>query len=392
VTDKGVIYQNPTPTLKPDQATMPGLVWLSDREFLCVFRRAPASEAIDAFYGICRSTDGGRTYVDQGLLWDPKGDDRAYSYVYAYPTLMPDGALILAGSRWDRSGEDWQIYNPITLGGLPIQSLIFTSRDGGRTWTPPQVVVSPQGRMANSSGRIIPLKDGRLLLPVETWKAYDDPNPPMQSSLALFSSDGAKTWKDYAVVAHDPRGCIIYWNGMFTRLRDGRLFVMYWTKDYQSGKDLTIHATWSEDEGRTWTEPYDTGILGQMGSSIDVGAGRVLAAYNRRDMDNPGIYAAVSEDGGRTWPPFGEHTVIWDARGRDIIGNRDQEHTGLFDEGLFAFGKPDALLLPDGTVYIGYWATSNFVSHLRWCRVQVKEPRPISRSSVASTQLGGRRA
>jgi hypothetical protein len=159
---------------------------------------------------------------------------------------------------------------------------------------------------------------------------------------------------------------------MFTRLQDDRLFVMYWTKDYHTGQDLTVHATYSEDEGRTWVEPYDTGIEGQMGSSIDVGGGRVLAVYNRRDVDNPGTYAVISEDGGRTWPPLEEHLVVWDARSRDIMGSRDQEDKSIYEEGLFAFGKPDAHLLPNGEVYVGYWCTSGFVCQLHWCRLQVE--------------------
>ena len=158
---------------------------------------------------------------------------------------------------------------------------------------------------------------------------------------------------------------------MFTRLQDDRIFVMYWTLNYETGKDFTIDATWSEDEGRTWVEAYDTGIPGQMGSSIDIGGGRVLVVYNRRNVDDPGIYVAISEDGGRTWPSFENHTVIWNATGRDISVSRDQEDLGIYEEDLMAFGKPDAHLLPNGEVYIAHWATINSVAHLRWCRLQI---------------------
>ncbi|MDP7396424.1 MAG: sialidase family protein [Lentisphaeria bacterium] len=372
IKETGIILRNPAPQFKSEQAWMPGLVQLGDKEFLCVFKRAAAIEAVECYFARCRSTDGGKTYVDEGVLWGPEGDDKSYSYGYAYPELIADGTLLLTGYRWDRSGQDRHIYNPDTLGAVPVDTLIFRSADGGHTWSPPQVVNSPDGRMGNASGRVVPLKDGRLLLPFETWKPYDDPNPPMQSSLALFSSDSGRTWDEYAVVAHDLEGRLLHWNGMFTRLQDDRLFVMYWTKDYHTGQDLTVHATYSEDEGRTWVEPYDTGIEGQMGSSIDVGGGRVLAVYNRRDVDNPGTYAVISEDGGRTWPPLEEHLVVWDARSRDIMGSRDQEDKSIYEEGLFAFGKPDAHLLPNGEVYVGYWCTSGFVCQLHWCRLQVE--------------------
>ena len=375
IEDQGIIFRNPSAETMDEKATMPGLVQLSAEEFFCVFHRGRhgGEEVVDASYGKCRSTDGGKTYVDEELVWDRGDDDRPYTYIYAYPILMADSSLLMTGCRWDRSVQKRYVYNPETLGAVPCDSLLFRSTDGGRTWSAPQVVKLPDGRTGNTSSRIVPLKDGRLLLPIETWKAWDDSSPPMQSSLALFSSDNGETWDDYSVAAHDPEGRIVHWNGMFTRLQDGRIFVMYWAKDYQTGGDLTINATWSEDEGRTWVDVYDTGILGQMGSCIDIGHGRVLAVYNRRDVDKPGIYVAVSGDGGRTWPPFKDHTVIWDAAGRDVRGIRDREDNGIFDEGLFAFGKPDALLLPGGDVYIGYWATVDRVSHLRWCRLHVRK-------------------
>ena len=372
ILDTGIIVKNPVPQLRAEQAYFPGLVQLSEQEFLCCFRKATAGESVDGRYALARSMDGGKTWQEEGLLWNPDGDERAYSYGYVYPTRLPDGSLIASGYRFDRSDPERPfIYNPKTLGWLPIDAVLFRSTDGGHTWTPPQVVPPPDGMTGNCSGRVIPLPDGRLLLPFETWKPYEDPNPPRQRSLALFSRDGGLSWDEYSVAAMDPHARLLYWNGMFARLTDGRIFVMYWVKDYQSGEDRTIHATFSEDDGRTWVPPYDTGIAGQMGYAIDVGDGRVLAAYNRRDEIKPGVWLAMSDDGGRTWPTDG-HVCVWDARGRAEIGSHDQEERGIFDEGMMAFGKPDMLRLADGSVFLGHWATANFVSFLRWASIKVR--------------------
>ena len=225
----------------------------------------------------------------------------------------------------------------------------------------------------NPSGRIVPLRDGRLLMPIETWKAWDDPQPVRQRSMALFSSDDGRTWDEPVTVAMDPEHRILYWNGMFSRLEDGRILVMYWVKDTLEEKDVTIHATWSQDEGQRWVTPYDTGIIGQMGCTIDVGRGHVMAIYNRRDEQKPGIWAAISQDGGRTWPHTG-HTLLWDARARDILGSADEDNRSrsIYDEGLFAFGKPDAVGLADGMFLAGFWCTTNFVMHLRYVRLVVE--------------------
>jgi len=100
----------------------------------------------------------------------------------------------------------------------------------------------------------------------------------------------------------------------------------------------------------------------------------VLAIFNRRDDEKPGIWAAISEkqNSGETWSQQ-DHALIWDARGRDILGSDDQTNRSrsIYDEGLMAFGKPDVIRMTDGSFLVGYWCTSNFVMHLRYARLIV---------------------
>jgi len=85
-----------------------------------------------------------------------------------------------------------------------------------------EVIAPPEGiAMDNPSGRVVPLVDGRLLLPLESWKAWDDTGPIKQRSLAVFSTDGGHTWGEHVTVAMDPEYRFLYWNGMFTRLEEG---------------------------------------------------------------------------------------------------------------------------------------------------------------------------
>ena len=302
-------------------------------------------------------------------------DERLYSYGYGYPQLLPGGEIVLAGYRWDRSNSDgdFNIYNPQTLGAVPLETILFRSGDGGRTWSAPQAVPPPSGvPMANPTSRILSLSDGRLMLPIETWKTWDDPAPVRQRSMALFSRDGGRTWPEHVTVAADPSHRLIYWNGCFAALKDGRIYAMYWVKDTTTENDLPIRATCSEDQGQSWMEPIDTALIGQMGCCIDVGGGRVMAIFNRREQESPGIWAAVSPDGGRTWPQQG-HALLWDACGRAVIGGAHQENRSrsIYDEGTIAFGKPDVIAAQDGTFLVGFWCTSNFVVHLRWASLSI---------------------
>ena len=389
IIDTGVIFQNPLPGVQSLQAQFPGLCLLSEQEVICIYKRGPAPNAIECDYTLTRSTDAGKTWYDEGVIWTRNKDDRPYSYGYGYPTRLSSGEILLSGYRWDRSvsDADFNIYNPKTLGAVNCQALLFRSHSDGRTWSEPQIIAPAAAfpniagntaaggvAMVNPSGRIIELDNGHLLLPVESWKHWDDPMPVKQRSLALFSRDRGATWDQSVTVAMDSQHRILHWNGMFTRLDDGRILVMYWTKDTATEQDLTIHATSSQDEGQTWLMPYDTGLVGQMGCTIDVGDGRVLAIFNRRDDHKPGIWAAVSEkqNGGETWSQQ-DHALIWDVRGRDILGSDDQANRSrsIYDEGLMAFGKPDVIRMTDGSFLVGYWCTSNFVMHLRYARLIV---------------------
>ena len=62
-------------------------------------------------------------------------------------SAWPSGEVLLTGYRWDRSqsDEDFNIYNPVTLGAVPCDALLFRSKDDGRTWSPPQIVPAPEG-------------------------------------------------------------------------------------------------------------------------------------------------------------------------------------------------------------------------------------------------------
>ena len=108
---------------------------------------------------------------------------------------------------------------------------------------------------------------------------------------------------------------------------------------------------------------------GQVTHPTDLGDGRLLAVYNLRYGDRPGVMAVLSEDEGRTWNLEGQ-VAIWDAIGQANIGvaagaRELQKHMTI------AFGKPVAVRLADGDVLASFWCTQSCVTHIRWCRLRV---------------------
>jgi hypothetical protein len=370
ILDEGILYRNPLPQLRVVHACFPVIQELSEQELLCVYRRGTAFESADGVIGKLRSTDGGKSWVEEGVVWDLSKDNKPYSYRSGNLTKLRDGTLLLLSSRWDRSDPDKPLYNPKTEGYLPAEVVLFRSLDNGRSWLAPQVVPLPEGIIGNHSGPILELSNGHLLLPFETWKDYDDLNPAEQRAMALFSNDDGKTWGNPTAVADGTIQGIFYWDQHIIALDNGHLFTMFWVHDAKADKDLQIHYAISKDEGCIWTRPKPTGINGQVSCPVEVGHGRLLLIYNLRYAERPGIMAVLSENGGKTWD-FAHQVMLWDAQSQTNVGTASQARA-IADMATFGFGKPDAHKLTNGDILISFWCTQACVTHIRWCRLRVK--------------------
>ncbi len=87
-----------------------------------------------------------------------------------------------------------------------------------------------------------------------------------------------------------------------------------------SGADLTNHVCSSDASAQSWGEPIATNLPGQTSAVVELGDGRLCVVYTDREgRQQPGIMAALSEDGGKTWD-LDSQLRLWDATGRDRLG------------------------------------------------------------------------
>ena len=61
-------------------ACLPDTLPIGDTENLCVNRRGTALISPDGRVAQSRSVDGGRTWSDEGIVWDGTTDDKPYDY------------------------------------------------------------------------------------------------------------------------------------------------------------------------------------------------------------------------------------------------------------------------------------------------------------------------
>src|ERR1041385_2743026 len=101
--DSGVIYHNPNPGYQYTFACHSHVVQISPQELICAYQRGQALYSVDSVLARARSTDGGKTWVEEPLLHDPVDDDRPYFSPGPFLTPLADGSLLTAPMRIDRS-------------------------------------------------------------------------------------------------------------------------------------------------------------------------------------------------------------------------------------------------------------------------------------------------
>jgi hypothetical protein len=366
IAETGILYRNPIPHVRSIHAYFPSVARLPDGTLAATVVLGEAFEATNLHTHVFRSENRGRTWQHLGPIY--AGDPNRLTSDCARLTALPDGQLVAFMVRHDRSNHpDHGLTNPDTLGFVPTELLLLRSADGGLHWTDPEPIDPPlTGPSFELCCPVTVLRDGRWLIPTQTWPGWNGDCPNGIRMGALVSHDNGDSWPEFTDVMREPGRKVYFWESKIVELPDSRLLAVAWAYDDETRRDRPNQFAVSSDGAKTWTAPKSTGLHGQTMTPFPLAHNRLLCVYRR--IDTPGLWAALARVDEQDWHVTGQ-IPLWGQRSAGLTAATDNMAHNF---NVLRFGAPCITRLDDRNLFVAFWCYEDCVSVIRWFRLSVE--------------------
>lgn len=262
--------------------------------------------------------------------------------------------------------------------GPPIESdtMLSITRDGGRHWSPPAVVLRHTKDAGDVASVILPDKRRHRLFHLTYWQAGGFPGPGaahLSLLLVQTSRDGGRTWSKSRRIARietvggklrDPASAKVIRPGAPSFALDpisGRLYAAWQDARFSGGDVDQIALTSSRDGGRTWAKPQrvdsgrDTlGIVPVVAAAAGTVAVSYYAVSGGRRGRNSRLWLATLERGASSFKRrmVGRAFTLGDA---PLLAG---DPSLLVPPGLF-LGDYSGLAITAGRAYLAFAAANS---------------------------------
>ncbi len=344
-------------------ATFCGLTRTRQGELIATTRLGSSKDSADGNAAFLISRDEGRTWTKPVMPFSTSFEGKKGCLRGGYITELEDGVWLWTFAWVDRSVKERPLYNKDTGGLCPMFPVISHSRDKGKTWSALQKLdISPVRLPSALTGPTLRLNDGSLAAQFEVQKEWNDTTPIFNISTLKFSYDNGNTWPDCIEVAGRNLKDKVCWDQRIAVMPGNRMITLFWSYDPAKDIDLPIHSSFSEDNGRTWTLPQDTGIVGQIACPVVLSKSDIVMLYDRRDVKKQ-ILALRSFDGGKTWDEKSELCIYNHLSVSDDSSN-------FFDAmNQWSYGHPSGIKIAENQIAMVYYAGNADHMALRFCKI-----------------------
>jgi hypothetical protein len=273
------------------------LIRLRDGRIMLIYTKFTGSGAMDSGAAILAA----RYSSDNGATWTTQ--DQTVVENEARMNVM---SVTLRRLRNGQIGLFYLRKNSM----LDCRPYLRTSKDEGKTWGKPRLLLKEPGYWILNNDRVTELKDGTLVMGLALHK-NETPDPAKFNgrgiAMSFQSRNNGKSWKPSATVLEHPSG---HPAGLqepgIVELKDGRLLM------YMRTGAGSQYFSYSSNQGKTWSTPEPSTLLSPLSpATIEriPKTGDLIAVWNdhsnvgdaiRNKLRTP-LTVAVSGDDGRTW-------------------------------------------------------------------------------------------
>jgi hypothetical protein len=291
----------PQPVVAIDQVcAWPNLTQLPGGDIVALIYNQSSHGQLPGDVDCWASTDEGETWTKRSTA-APRGTPEQNRMNVA-AGLTAAGDLILVSSGWSAPGNP-DAWNKI---GHILPAWVCISKDNGVTWSidKESFPKAPDGRPLIPFGDIMTGADGKLRVATYCGPRGpadgDAPAVPPDNELAQRAAAGQNwvvrgdglTW-DAPVPLCEPTGSHPFNETALLHLGEGR-----WLAAARFGSG-SMFPQISEDDAKTWKKSKR--IKGFPGHLLRLADGTILLSYGKRGGEQPGVEAMFSDDEGRTW-------------------------------------------------------------------------------------------